>query len=100
MLARWRFSRLGFHTCRGDLILEKNEHSFVARKPGVYLFEQIIYAPSTDIDLAAVFALRRGSGAAPSWHGLSAQSALRPSSWLRGLAEVLNILLSRTGCSI
>jgi len=54
MLACWRFSCLGFHTCRGDLILEENEHPFVARKSGVYLFEQIIDVPSTDIDLAAV----------------------------------------------
>ena len=54
MLACRGFSGVGFQACRGDLILEKNEHSFVARKPGVYLCEQIIYAPSTDIDLAAV----------------------------------------------
>ena len=45
---------VGFHNCSGDFVLEKNEHPLISRKPSIHLCEQVIYAPSPDIDLAVV----------------------------------------------
>src|SRR3954469_13899078 len=46
--------RVGFHDFRRDLVLKKNEHPLVSREPGIHLGEEIIYAPSTDVDLPVV----------------------------------------------
>ena len=46
--------RVGFHDCRRDLVLKKNEHPLVSREPGIHFCKQINNAPSTDIELPVV----------------------------------------------
>ncbi|MGA7457774.1 MAG: hypothetical protein WBW51_10745 [Methyloceanibacter sp.] len=47
-----RFGRL--HNCSGNLILEKDEHPVVPRKTSIDLCDQVVHAPSSDVDLPAV----------------------------------------------
>ncbi len=42
------------HNFSSDLVLEKNQHPLVARKPSVHLCDQVVYKASPDVELAVL----------------------------------------------
>jgi hypothetical protein len=89
--------RVGFHDFRRDLVLKKNEHPLVSREPGIHLGEEIIYAPSTDVDLPVVSQRDQREMQGRLGADYFFNELYRPIHASRVSPRWLNILISRTG---